>query len=320
MYKGTADEMECGRHQCFLKKETIFMEISQLKYFQAMARIKHFTKAADACAVSQSALSRSIGKLEAELGVPLFVRHARHAELTQAGEHFLYHIDRVLRELAAAKKELTQAEKKDGGTVNLSFFHSFGGYLLPMLLAEFHAKYPDIRIKLNQHNSKFLMRQVERGKTDLCLCSTMTTAEHIAWMYLWSEELFVAVPKDHPLAARESVTLRDVESEPLITLKPNYSLRTLVDQSFELARSHPQIVFEGDDVNTLASLVAAKLGVSIIPNIPGIEHLGIVYLPISFPVCKRAVGIAWNTTKQLSPAALTFQQFVIRHFAEEPES
>ena len=73
------------------------MEISQLKYFQAMARIKHFTKAADACAVSQSALSRSIAKLEAELGVPLFVRHARHAELTQAGEHFLYHIDRVLR-------------------------------------------------------------------------------------------------------------------------------------------------------------------------------------------------------------------------------
>ena len=294
------------------------MEISQLKYFQAMARIKHFTKAAEACAVSQSALSRSIAKLEAELGVPLFTRQARRVELTSAGEHFLYHVDRVMRELQEAQKELTRSPDGEGGTVNLSFFHSFGGYLLPMLLAEFHTRYPDISIKLNQHNSKFLMRQVARGKTDLCLCSTMTTAENIAWMYLWSEELFVAVPKNHPLAERDSVTLSEIESEPLITLKPNYSLRTLVDQSFELAGSHPHIIFEGDDVNTLASLVAAKLGVSIIPNIPGVEHLGIVYLPISFPVCKRAVGLAWNTTKPLSPAALTFQQFVIRRFAQQP--
>ena len=176
------------------------MEISQLQYFQAVARVRHFTKAAEACAVSQSALSRSIAKLEEELGVRLFARRSRHVELTQAGEHFLYHVDRVLRELAEAKRELTQQETKGGGTVNVSFFHSFGGYLLPMLLAEFHAQYPEIRIKLNQHNSKFLMQQVESGKTDLCLCSTMTTAENIAWMYLWSEELFVAVPKDHPLA------------------------------------------------------------------------------------------------------------------------
>ena len=293
------------------------MEISQLQYFQSMARVRHFTKAAEECAVSQSALSRSIAKLEAELGTPLFVRHARSAELTTAGEHFLYHVDRVLRELAAAKRELADGKPEDAGVVNLSFFQSFGGYLLPMLLAEFHAQHPDIRIQLNQHNSKYLMRQLARGKTDLCLCSTMTTAENIAWMYLWSEELFVAVPKDHPLAAQESVTLKDIEAEPLITLKPNYSLRTLVDQSFELAGSHPQIVFEGDDVNTLASLVAAKLGVSIIPNIPGIEHLGIVYLPIAFPVCKRAVGIAWNRTKPLTPAALTFQQFVLAHFAGE---
>ena len=293
------------------------MEISQLKYFQAMARIKHFTKAADACAVSQSALSRSIAKLEAELGVPLFVRHARHAELTQAGEHFLYHIDRVLRELAAAKKELTQAEKKDGGTVNLSFFHSFGGYLLPMLLAEFHAKYPDIRIKLNQHNSKFLMRQVERGKTDLCLCSTMTTAEHIAWMYLWSEKMFLVVPEDHPLAQKSRVSLREVGDEPFVALKPEYTLRQQVNQFLDLAESHPQIIFEGDEVHTLVSFVAAHLGVSVLPHVPCTEHLGVVFVPISFPLCKRAVGIAWNTSRPLSPAAMTFQQFTIHHFVHE---
>ena len=295
------------------------MEISQLEYFQVMARVRHFTKAAEECAISQSALSRSIAHLEEELGTPLFVRHARRAELTPAGERFLYHVDRVLLELAEARRELKETEGQDEGSFSLSFFHSFGGYLLPMLLAEFHAKYPGIRIRLNQASSQYLMRQLARGKTDLCLCATMTMAENIAWVYLWSEELFVAVPKNHRLAARQSVTLKDIENEPLITLKPHYSLRSLSDQGFELAGVRPKIVFEGDDVNTLASLVAAKLGVSIIPNIPGVEHLGIVYLPISFPAMKRAVGIAWNTTKELPPAALKFQQFVIHHFAEENE-
>ncbi|MCI6159291.1 MAG: LysR substrate-binding domain-containing protein [Selenomonadaceae bacterium] len=293
------------------------MELAQLQYFQTMARVGHFTKAADECAVSHSALSRAIGKLEHELGVKLFTRHARHAELTAEGVHFLHHVDRALSELNTAKAEIMEEGKQKDEVFHLSFFHSFGSYLLPMLLAEFHAEYPQIRIKLHQHSSRLIMQQIEAGDTDLALCSTMATEEHIAWVYLWSEELFAAVPKDHPLASRKSITLRDLEPEPLITMKPHYSLRELVNQCFALADCHPKIIFEGSDVNTLASLVAAKLGVSIIPNIPGIEHLGIVYLPISFPICKRPVGIAWNTAKQLSPAALKFQQFVIHHFEKE---
>ncbi len=291
------------------------MELAQLKYFQAMANIRQYTKAAQAVSVSQSALSRSMAKLEDELGVPLFQRGDAGLELTSAGEHFLFHVDRVLRELERAQQEIAELTEGSSGTVNLSFLHSFGGYILPMLLSEFHARYPQIQIKLNQNNSAYLAQQVAAGQTDLCLCSNMVMSDNVAWNYLWSEELFVVVPKDHPLATRASVTLAEIEAEPLITMKPSYSLRMVVDQSFELASSHPEIVFEGDDVNTLASLVAARLGVSLLPQIPSTEHLGIVYIPISFPTCRRAVGIAWNASRPLSPAALRFQQFIIKHFA-----
>lgn len=294
------------------------MELSQLRYFQALANIRHFTQAAESCAISQSALSRAIAKLEDELHTPLFRRRAKGVDLTPAGEHFLYHVDRILRELDAATEEILEAGQTDtqGQSMKLSFLHSFGNYVVPMILPEFQARYPDIRIQLDQTNSTVIARQVEAGETDLALCSTMTTAEHVAWMYLWSEELFVAVPKDHPLAERENVNLREIEGEPFITLKPDYSLRKLIDQSFELAQCHPKIVFEGDDVNTLASFVAAKLGVSLIPRIPGIEHFGIVYVPVSFPTVRRAVGLAWNTNHPLSPAAMAFHQFVMRRFAE----
>jgi DNA-binding transcriptional LysR family regulator len=291
------------------------MELSQLKYFQSLANIHQFTKAAQACSVSQSALSRSIAKLEDELGTQLLHRTGQGATLTSAGEHFLFHVDRVLRELATAQQEIAATTEGNSGVVNLSFLHSFGGYILPMLLSEFHARYPQIRIKLNQNNSAYLAQQVAEGKTDLCLCSNMVMSDNLAWNYLWSEELFAVVPKDHPLAVRASIELSELESEPLITMKPSYSLRMVVDQSFELASSHPEVVFEGDDVNTLASLVAARLGVSLLPHIPSTDHLGIVYIPISFPTCRRAVGIAWNANRPLSPAALRFQQFIIKHFA-----
>jgi DNA-binding transcriptional LysR family regulator len=293
------------------------MELHQLEYFRALAQIKHFTHAAQSVSISQPALSRAIAKLEDELGTPLFDRSGKELKLTTAGERFLVHVERALREIEMAEREIVDAQKPGYGTVNLSFAHSLGGYYLPVLLSEFHARYPHIQFKLNQHNSVALAKQIASGKTELCLCPTLMTTAHIAWTYLWSEELFVAVPEDHPLANRTSVTLKDVESEPFITLKPAYSLRMLSDQFFEMAESHPDIIFEGDDINTLASLVAAKLGVSLLPHIPGIGiGEGVVFLPVAFPLCKRTVGIAWNANHQLSPAAITFQQFVIHRFAE----
>ena len=293
------------------------MELNQLEYFKVLARINHFTQAAQSISVSQPALSRSIAKLEHELGVPLFNRVGKKIKLTQYGQTFLIYVERALQEIANGKQALVNLSEPDQGVVSLSFLHSLGSYLVPVLLSNFKKKYPKIQFNLNQNNSALLTKELIDGDTDICLCSTLMTTEPLGWVPLCSEELFVIVPSKHPLAKRKNIRLEDIVHEPFITFKPLYGLRLLGDQFFETALIRPKITFEGDEIMTVASLVAANLGVALIPHIPGLEYLEIVFIPVSAPLCTRPLGIAWNTNNYLSPAARKFQQFIIDAFANQ---
>lgn len=290
------------------------MEINQLKYFCVLANIRHFTKAAKEISISQSALSRAIGKLEQELGAPLFRRGGRDILLTPQGQRFLVHVEKALRELEKGRLEMEEGRDPGHGVISLSFMHSLGIHILPQLLSEFKQLYPDIQFNLNQDNSSVLAQSLLAGRSDVCLCSVMVNMEQLAWLYLYTEELFAVLPADHPLASRKTLELRELEDEPFITLKPNYSLRILTEQFWAISGIRPSIIFEGDDVNTATSLVGAHLGVSLLPKTTGMDTAGLVFLPISFPVCKREIGLAWSTTRPLSPAAQLFQQFVINRF------
>lgn len=290
------------------------MEINQLKYFCVLANIRHFTKAAKEISISQSALSRAIGKLEQELSAPLFRRGGRDILLTPQGQRFLVHAEKALRELEKGRLEMEEGRDPGHGVISLSFMHSLGIHILPQLLSEFKQLYPDIQFNLNQDNSSVLAQSLLAGRSDVCLCSVMVNMEQLAWLYLYTEELFAVLPADHPLASRKTLELRELEDEPFITLKPNYSLRILTEQFWAISGIRPSIIFEGDDVNTATSLVGAHLGVSLLPKTTGMDTAGLVFLPISFPVCKREIGLAWSTTRPLSPAAQLFQQFVINRF------
>lgn len=292
------------------------MELNQLEYFKTLAHINHFTHAAQNIAVSQPALSRSIAKLESELGVPLFDRVGKSIKLTQYGQTFLVHVERALQEISNGKQAIANLSEPDQGVVNLSFLHSLGSYLVPVLLSKFRKQYPKIQFSLNQNNSAFLTDDLIDGEMDLCLCSTLMTTGTLGWISLCAEELFVVVPAKHHLAKRKSINLSEISHEPFITFKPMYGLRLLADQFFEAASIRPKITFEGDEIMTVAGLVDANLGVALIPHIPGLEHLNIVFIPVAYPTCARPLGMAWNTNKFLSPAARKFQQFVIDVFKD----
>ncbi|MGL5270390.1 MAG: LysR family transcriptional regulator [Selenomonadaceae bacterium] len=293
------------------------MELNQLEYFRALAHINHFTQAAESVSLSQPALSRSISKLEKELGVPLFNRIGKKIQLTAYGSAFLTHTERALQAIENGKQALADLAAPDQGVVHLSFLHSLGTYLIPMLLSNFKNQYPKIQFKLNQKNSARLTEQLVEGAIDLCLCSTLMTTDTLGWVSLYSEELFIILPTSHPLANRRTLRLEEIAEEPFITFKPLYGLRLLSDQFFETASIRPKITFEGDEIMTVASLVAANLGVALIPKIPGLENLDLVFIPVSKPVCSRAIGLAWNTNKYLSPATRKFQQFVIDTFTDQ---
>lgn len=293
------------------------MELNQLEYFKVLAHVNHFTKAAQCLGLSQPALSRSIAKLESDLGVPLFNRVGKTIKLTQYGQTFLMYVERALQEITNGKQAVSNLSDPSQGIVNLSFLHSLGSYLIPVLLSRFKKLYPKIQFKLDQNNSALLTTQLINGDADLCLSSTLMTTENLGWISLCSEELFIIVPAKHHLAGRSSLSLAEIAHEPFITFKPTYGLRLLADQFFETASIRPKITFEGDEIMTVAGLVDAELGVALIPHIPGLAHLQISFIPIDTPVCSRPLGMAWNTTKHLSPAAKKFQKFVIDCFSKQ---
>lgn len=290
------------------------MELQQLEYFLAIAQIGNFTKAAKSVAVTQSALSRSIIRLEKELGVQLLNRNTKEVTLTKYGRMLLSHAERIVKEKNSAKMEI---DKPDEEIINLSFLHSLGSYIVPHLISGFRKDHPQCKFRLNQDNSTVLTEQLIKGNTDLCICSNLLMNETIGWMPLISEELFVIVPLNHPLAKRKSVNLKEIDNESFITLKPFYGLRLLANQLFDMTGISPHIEFEGDEIVTVANLVAADLGVSIIPKIPGLEQLNVKFLKISSPHCRRIIGIAWDTSRILSPLVYEFQRFALNSFAEE---
>jgi len=291
------------------------MEWHQLEYFRSVAQLEHMTHAAEELSLSQPALSRSIAKLEEELGFPLFERSGKGIRLNRYGKIFLQHVERAIQDIADGKQVIQDLLHPDHGSISLSFLHSLGSNVVPGLLSKFLEKNPDIQFKLYQNATTFLLDQLEADEIDLCLCSPVATRENIEWEPLFTEQLFVIVPTGHCLANRSSIALYEIKDEPVITFKKNYGLRILADQLFMEAGLSPIITFEGEEIITVAGLVEAKLGVALIPHVFGLDTTAIVFLPISKPQCQRTIGMAWMKKRYLSPAAQKFKDFVIHAFA-----
>ncbi|KAF1339555.1 LysR family transcriptional regulator [Bacillus subtilis] len=292
------------------------MEWEQLEYFQTLARMQHVTKAAKSLSITQPALSRSIARLENHLGVPLFDRQGRSISLNQYGHIFLRRVQAMMKEYTEGKEEIQALLKPDQGVVSLGFLHTLGTTLVPDLIGSFQQEYPNIAFQLKQNHSYWLLERLKSGDLDLCLLASIKPEDPIQWIKLWSEELFVFVPNDHPLASRESITLNEISGERFILLKKGYALRMTVDELFEKANIQPNIMFEGEEAATAAGFVAAGLGISILPDLKGLDQSKITKIRVSWPECQRVIGIAWIKGRFLSPVAETFKQYVISHFSE----
>ncbi|AME06810.1 LysR family transcriptional regulator [Bacillus siamensis] len=290
------------------------MEWEQLEYFQTLAQTEHVTKAAKLLSISQPALSRSISRLENHLGVPLFDRQGRSITLNKYGAMFLKRVQTMMKEYTDGREEIQALLQPDQGEVSLGFLHTLGTAIVPDVIKTFRKKHPGIGITLRQNHSYWLLDQLKEGKLDLCLLASTKPEKSIRWVQLWSEELFLYVPKGHRLAHRETVTLDELAEEPFILLKEGYALRMTADQLFEQADIHPKIMFESEEAATAAGFTASGLGVSILPDLKGLDQSNLSKIRISWPKCQRVIGIAWIEGRFLSPVAETFKQHVIEHF------
>lgn len=292
------------------------MEWQQFEYFQVVARMEHITRAAETLSISQPALSRSIARLEEELGVPLFERQGRTIRLNHYGELFLKRVDRIMKEFQEGKQEIQDLLDPGYGEVSVGFMPTLGTYLIPNLISSFQVDYPNVNFRFKQNPNDSLLAQLESGEIDFCLVSSIEDNPQVQWIQLWSEELFIIVPSHHRLAHYESITLQEIADEPFVLLEKGNGLRGITDQLFQEAGISPKVTFEGAEVHTIVAFVAAGLGVTLIPDFKGVDWDKISRIRVQSPNCQRVIGLAWLEGRYLSPSAKRFQQFIINYFAK----
>ena len=290
------------------------MEWQQLEYFCVVAKTEHFHKAAELLNISQPALSRSIKKLEAELGISLFERVGRSVKLNKFGYTFLKRVENGLNEISIGVQEINQLKNPYTGTVSIAFLQTFGISILPEIVRDFNERYPHVEIQLYQNNIFSSIQQLLNREVDLCLITAIAGHPEINWQSLFDEELFLYVPTNHRLAERSSVSLSEIGKENFIAFKKELGMREVINNFCEEAGFTPVIKFEGEDVPTLAGLVSAGLGITIIPEFAGISSGKIKKIPISEPYCHREIGLAWLKGNTLTPSGDLFRKCVIELF------
>ncbi|HEY4277476.1 MAG TPA: LysR family transcriptional regulator [Conexibacter sp.] len=298
------------------------MTFEELAWFVAVAEREHVTESARDLHVSQSALSRALTRVQAHVGVPLFDRQGRNLRLNRFGRLYLEHARRTLTELDAGRYAVAaeSGASGGGGTVVLAFLHTLGAWLVPALLGRFSAEHPDVTLRLAQDTALELAQELHHGTVDLILTSPRPESPAVGWHELLTEPLRLAVPPGHRLAQRKRVRLADVAEDRFVAMKPEYGLRPMSDALCRAAGFTPRIAFEGDDIGTLRGLVAAGLGVALLPppHSAGaeIEHPGTPHLQVADRGAHRRLGLAWDTARYRSPATEAFRAFVIAHGRE----
>lgn len=291
------------------------MEWHQIENFIAVAKHSNFTKAAKERAISQPALSRSIMKLEEELGAPLFLREGKKVKLTHNGEKFLQKAKQAQASIQEGMIEIQENIAVESGEISVAFLHTFGPHFVAKLIAHYKKRFPNVSFKLYQGANDYLITKVQQGLADLCISSPPVPSKGIEWTILGPEPLYIAVPNSHPLAAFSITSFRSLDQENFICLKQGYGLRHIFDRMCTQLEVEPEITFEGEEVATVAGFVSEGLGIALLPKTEELEHFPIRFLQINDYLCQREVAIA-TLSSYVSPAAKRFKSFVIEYFQE----
>lgn len=243
------------------------MELRQLHYFVAAARMEHFTRAARKLNVAQSALSTSIQALEEELSAQLFVRTTRKVRLTAAGHTLLSKAEKVLATVAEARDAVRAVELGQAGRLTIGSVQSLPAFLqLPQVLARFHAQYPLVEISLVQAGAAHLLDKLERGDLDLAFLPAFEAQRGIETRLVACEELVLVCSPEASFLSGDAVTLRQLSTVPFVDFETGLGTRGLIDRAFTEELVDRRVIFEVSDLGTLLNLVEQRLGVALVPQ------------------------------------------------------
>jgi LysR family transcriptional activator of glutamate synthase operon len=293
------------------------LELRQLQYFVKVARKQHVTQAAEELHVAQSAVSRQIHQLEEELGVNLFSQQGRNLQLTPVGKLFLSRVEVILTELDKAVLEINEYLDPEVGEIRISFPHSLGVSFIPSIVAGFRKEHPNVRFKFKQGMYQSLIKDVISGEVDLAFISPFPeNHDNVTGEVLLTEELFAVLPPNHILSEYKNIRLEQLRDETFVLFSEGYSLRTIVIEACGKAGFSPSIGFEGQETDTIRGLVAAGMGVSLLPEMAmkDIPKLQPVKMSISEPKVTRTIGLIRRKGEKLPLVAEVFRRYLQEEF------
>ena len=291
------------------------MTLTELKYIVAVAREKHFGKAAEACFVSQPTLSVAIKKLEEELELKIFERNASEIAVTPLGEQIVRQAQMVLEQAAAIKEIAKRGKDPLAGPLKLGVIYTIGPYLLPNLVRQVIERTPQMPLMLQESFTVRLLEQLRLGEIDCAVLAEPFPDANLAIAPLYDEPFMVAVPVTHPLAARKAITTDEIKNENMLLLGTGHCFRDhVLEVCPEFARFSSDTEgirksFEGSSLETIKHMVAAGMGVTLVPrlSVPRSAFDGtadkahafddapfVRYLPFDGDPPSRRVVLAWR--------------------------
>ena len=292
------------------------MTLLQLHYFQTLARVLHYTHAAELLHISQPSLSYAISELEKELDVKLFEKDRRKISLTVYGQQYLPYVERALDLLKEGADLVSRISHNSPQIVRLGYFHSVSASLIPSMVDNFYRQggVDYIRFHFTESASYDILNLIQSGELDMGF--SVHQADWAESVGVVRQPLYLAVSSQHPLANAGYVSFQDFAKEPQIMLERGSNLRAKMDQLFSQQKIIPNIVFEVRECNAALQYVGLGFGVSVLPQVPAMDSDKVSILPIADHEQEfvRTVYFTYPKRQTLSPAAQTVKEYIIENY------
>jgi LysR family hydrogen peroxide-inducible transcriptional activator len=279
------------------------MNLRAFQYLVTLADVRHFSKAAELCYVSQPTLSTQIRKLEDELDVQLVERSPRKVMLTEVGEEVVERARAMLAEADAIKAIARRSKDPHSGALRVGIFPTLAPYFLPHVVPEIRRRFPRLTLRLFEEKTGDVIRMLRQGRLDAGLLALPVGDDQLTTRVLFEEPFVLAVPESHALGAKDAVGLDDLEQQELLLLEDGHCLRDQALEVCQLAGAHEKLDFHATSMETLRQMVAAGTGITLMPVMavkPPVAHTdNLVIRPFRQPGPKRTIALVWRKSSAL---------------------
>jgi LysR family hydrogen peroxide-inducible transcriptional activator len=280
------------------------MNLRDLRYLIALADLRHFGRAAEACHVSQPTLSTQIRKLEEELGVQLIERAPRQVMLTPVGADIVERARRVVAEVEQMRESARRTADPEAGSIRLGLFPTLAPYLLPHVVSNIRARFPRLELLLIEEKTAVILQRLREGRLDAAVLALPLHEDWLDSELLFEEPFILAMPQDHPLARHRELKLDELSDQHLLLLEDGHCLRDQALAVCQLAGAGEKEGFRATSLETLRQMVAAGVGMTLLPilavkpPVPPSESIRLV--PFKRPTPNRQLALVWRRSSAMS--------------------